>query len=185
MTEYDDRLREVERYKMKLQESKQLVDNARKTSKALTEAVQLRDQTLEMLKRRNGENLRLKKQLEATILKASKAKWEAFHHVIRPYCAQEIQLKKKKWMTILERYDGGGIIKKYRAEMKEHRQKGEPFVLELNPSSGDESEDDTSANEQTQQGEDGLEDAEDGGDNDVGETQHDNVESSTSEEDDS
>ncbi|KAB2597236.1 hypothetical protein D8674_000156 [Pyrus ussuriensis x Pyrus communis] len=36
--------------------------------------VQLKDQTLERLKRRNDENLRLKKHLEPTILKASKVR---------------------------------------------------------------------------------------------------------------
>ncbi|XP_050139965.1 uncharacterized protein LOC126616047 [Malus sylvestris] len=76
MTEYDDILQEVKRYKVKFQENKQLVDDARKMSKAWTEVVQLKDQTLERLKRRNDENLRLKKQLEATILKASQVRGE-------------------------------------------------------------------------------------------------------------
>ncbi|KAB2604266.1 hypothetical protein D8674_037557 [Pyrus ussuriensis x Pyrus communis] len=74
MIEYDDKLQEVERCKAKLQENNQFVDNTRKTSKALIEAVQLKDQTMKQLKRRNCENLRLKKQLEATILKASEVK---------------------------------------------------------------------------------------------------------------
>ncbi|KAB2622245.1 ruvB-like 2 [Pyrus ussuriensis x Pyrus communis] len=91
-------------------ENKQLMDDTRKTSKALIEAVQLKDQTMEWLKRWNGENLRLKKH------------------------------------------------------------------------SGDESEDNTTADKQTQQGEDGPEYAEDCGDSDGGETHQ---ESSTSDEDDS
>ncbi|KAM1807632.1 hypothetical protein ACFX11_030611 [Malus domestica] len=132
MTEYDDRLREVERYKVKFQENKHFVDDARKKSKAWTEVVQLKNQTLERLKRRNDENLLLKKQLEATILEASKVRgeqdsalaevselnksllaereavvWEflgtqAFRHVIMPHCAREIWLKKRKWIAILE-----------------------------------------------------------------------------------
>lgn len=43
------------------QESKHLLDDARKMSKAWTEAVQLKDQILERLKRWNDENLWLKK----------------------------------------------------------------------------------------------------------------------------
>ncbi|KAM2919507.1 hypothetical protein COP2_041460 [Malus domestica] len=54
-----------------------------KTSKALAEAIHLKDQNFKSLKRRNGENVRLKKQLEVTkkqleitILKVSKVKGE-------------------------------------------------------------------------------------------------------------
>ncbi|CAN6677928.1 unnamed protein product [Malus baccata var. baccata] len=64
--EYDDRLREVEQYKVKFKENKQFVNDARKTSKALADAICLKDENFESLKRRNGENVRLKKQLEAT-----------------------------------------------------------------------------------------------------------------------
>ncbi|KAM2317433.1 hypothetical protein ACFX1S_001150 [Malus domestica] len=60
MTEYHDRLRKAERCKVKLKENKQLVNDARKTSKALADAIEVRDQHFESLKRRNGENLRLK-----------------------------------------------------------------------------------------------------------------------------
>ncbi|CAN6718126.1 unnamed protein product [Malus baccata var. baccata] len=60
MAEYHDRLREAERCKVKLKENKQLVNDARKTSKALAEAIQVKDQHFESLKRQNGENLRLK-----------------------------------------------------------------------------------------------------------------------------
>ncbi|CAN6694829.1 unnamed protein product [Malus baccata var. baccata] len=56
MTEYDDRLREVERYKAKFKENKQLVNDARKMSKALADAICLKDQNFESLKRWNGEN---------------------------------------------------------------------------------------------------------------------------------
>ncbi|CAN6685587.1 unnamed protein product [Malus baccata var. baccata] len=66
MTKYDDRLREVERYKAKFKENKQFVNDARKTSKALADVICLKDENFESLKRRNGENVRLKKQLEAT-----------------------------------------------------------------------------------------------------------------------
>ncbi|KAB2605354.1 hypothetical protein D8674_005071 [Pyrus ussuriensis x Pyrus communis] len=83
MTEYDDRLREVKWYKKKFKENKQLVNDARKTSKALVEAIRCKDQNFECLKRRNGENVRFKKQLEmtekqleTTILEVSKVKWE-------------------------------------------------------------------------------------------------------------
>ncbi|XP_050152365.1 uncharacterized protein LOC126626992 [Malus sylvestris] len=83
MIEYDDRLREVERYKAKFKENKQLVNDARKTSKALADAIRLKDENFESLKRQNGENLRLKKQLESTkeqlettILEVSKVKGE-------------------------------------------------------------------------------------------------------------
>lgn len=222
MTKYDDRLREVERYKMKFKENKQLVDEARKKCKALTEAVQLKNQTLERLRGRNGENLRLKlqlemtkKQLEETILEASKVREEldsamaevyelkksiptkreatiqeflcsqAFCHAIRPHYTQEIQLEKRKWMAILERYDNGSIIDKYHEKMEEYRQKGETFVLTLDPSSEDESEDKASVDEQTQQGENDLGDVEDGSDGDRGETENDIVRGSTSDEDDS
>ena len=43
MTEYDNKLREVERYKAKFKENNQLVNDARKTSKALAEAIRLKD----------------------------------------------------------------------------------------------------------------------------------------------
>ena len=61
MTEYDDRLREVERYKAKFKENKQFVNDARKTSKALADVIHLKDENFESLKMRNGENVRLKK----------------------------------------------------------------------------------------------------------------------------
>ncbi|KAB2625528.1 GRIP domain-containing protein RUD3-like [Pyrus ussuriensis x Pyrus communis] len=83
MTKYDDRLRKVERYKAKFKENKQLVNDAKKRSKALVEAICLKDHNFESLNRQNGENVRLKKQLEATekqvettILEVSKVKEE-------------------------------------------------------------------------------------------------------------
>ncbi|XP_050117600.1 uncharacterized protein LOC126595306 [Malus sylvestris] len=166
MIEYDDRLREVERYKANFKENKQLVNDARKMSKALADAIRLKDENFESLKRWNGENVRLKKQLEATkeqlettILEVSKVKGEldsalvevsglkmsipterdaavqeflgsqAFHDAFRPHCIRAVNFEKRKWMAILERYDNGNIIRKYRDEMDEYRQKGEAFVL--------------------------------------------------------
>ncbi|KAB2612201.1 hypothetical protein D8674_041706 [Pyrus ussuriensis x Pyrus communis] len=90
------------------------------------------------------------------------------HHVLRiaalrkaevkaPHYTQEIQLEKRKWMAILERYDNGSIINKYHEEMEEYRQKGE----------------------------NDLGDVEDGSDGDRGETESDIVRGSTSDEDDS
>nr|XP_028962257.1 uncharacterized protein LOC114826319 [Malus domestica] len=52
MAEYHDRLQEVERYKAKLKENKQLVDEARRNKGLLTQALQLKDETMESLKRR-------------------------------------------------------------------------------------------------------------------------------------
>ncbi|XP_050117950.1 uncharacterized protein LOC126595683 [Malus sylvestris] len=61
MTEYGDRLREVERYKAKFKKNKQLMNDAKKTSKTLADAIRLKDQNFESLKRRNGKNVRLEK----------------------------------------------------------------------------------------------------------------------------
>ncbi|KAB2635553.1 GRIP domain-containing protein RUD3-like [Pyrus ussuriensis x Pyrus communis] len=73
-------------------------------------------------------NLKLKRKLPC------KSTWaQAFRQVIKPHCAQEIRLKKRKWMAILEGYHGRCIIDKYHEKIKEHRQNGEPFVLELDP----------------------------------------------------
>ena len=66
MTEYNDRLQDAERCKAQLMESKKLVDDARRYKRLLTDALRVKDQTMGSLMRRNGENLRLKKQLEAT-----------------------------------------------------------------------------------------------------------------------
>ncbi|KAM1325342.1 hypothetical protein ACFX1Q_046379 [Malus domestica] len=83
MTKYDDRLQEVEWYKAKFKKNKQLVNDARKMSKALADAIYLKNQNFKSLKMRNGENVRLKKQfevtkkqLETTILEVSKVKGE-------------------------------------------------------------------------------------------------------------
>ncbi|CAN6685964.1 unnamed protein product [Malus baccata var. baccata] len=185
MIEYDDRLREVERYKAKFKENKQLVNDARKTSKALADAIRLKDENFESLKRRNGENVRLKKQLEATkerlettILEVSKVKREldsalvevsrlkrsipterdaavqeflgsqAFHDAFRPYCIRAANFEKRKWMAVLKRYNNGSIIRKYRDEIDEYRQKGEAFVFVVDPSSDDDSDNKASISEQ-------------------------------------
>ncbi|KAM2930457.1 hypothetical protein COP2_037490 [Malus domestica] len=216
MAEYHDRLREAERCKVKLKENKQLVNDARKTSKALAEAIQVKDQHFESLKRRNGENLRLKvqleatkKQLETTMLEVSKVKGEldsalvevselkssipaekeaavneflgsqAFLHVLRPRCAREVHFEKRKWMAVLDRYDDGSVLRKYREEIDEHHRKGETFDLAVYSSSADESSDDASADEQSHQGDDEVGDAENGG-----RTQSDMIRGSTSDEDD-
>ncbi|XP_050141390.1 uncharacterized protein LOC126617379 [Malus sylvestris] len=222
MTEYDDRLREVERYKVKFKENKQFVNDARKTSKALANAIRLKDENFESLKRRNGENVRLKKQLEATkeqlettILEVSKVKGEldsalvevyglkmsipterdaavqeflgsqAFHDAFRPHCIRATNFEKRKWMAVLERYDNESIIRKYRDEMDKYRQKGEAFVLVVDPSSDDDSDNEASISEQSQESEDGPGDAEEDGDGDGVETQSDIVRGSASDEDDS
>ncbi|KAM1357191.1 hypothetical protein ACFX2H_031034 [Malus domestica] len=200
MAEYHDRLQEVERYKAKLNENKQLVDEARRNKGLLTQALQLKDETMESLKRRNGENLRLKKlfeatkkQLEVATLEVSKVRGEldgalveiseleksiptereaavqeylsssTFHLAIKPHCAQEARFEKRKWMAVLDRYDDGSILRKYHEDIDEHHRKGETFVLAVDPSSEDESDNEGSADAQTQHGEEGLGDAEDDG----------------------
>ncbi|KAM1180531.1 hypothetical protein ACFX2G_019987 [Malus domestica] len=200
MAEYHDRLQEVERYKAKLKENKQLVDEARRNKGLLTQALQLKDETMESLKRRNGENLRLKKlfeatkkQLEVATLEVSKVRGEldgalveiseleksiptereaavqeylsssTFHLAIKPHCAQEARFEKRKWMAVLDRYDDGSILRKYHEDIDEHHRKGETFVLAVDPSSEDESDNEGSADAQTQHGEEGLGDAEDDG----------------------
>ncbi|KAM1584768.1 hypothetical protein ACFX1Z_037715 [Malus domestica] len=147
------------------------MDDARRNKKLLTEAIQLKDQTMERLTRRNDsyprgiqgqgkldgalvEDSELKKSIltkrEAAVQKYLGS--QAFHHAIRPHCTREVHFEKRKWMV----------------------------VLDLDPSSEEESDDEPSADEQTQQGEDDLEDAEDDGG-----TQSDIVRGSTSGEDDS
>ncbi|CAN6553647.1 unnamed protein product [Malus baccata var. baccata] len=209
MTEYDDRLQEVERYKAKFKENKQLVNDARKMSKALADAIRLKDQNFESLKKRNGENVRLKKQLEATkkqlettILDVFKVKGEldsalvevsrlkmsipterdvavqkflgsqAFHDAFRPHCIRAANFEKRKWMA-------------YRDEMDEYRQKGEAFVLAVDPSSDDDSDNEASIDEQSQESGDDPGHAEECGDDDGVETHSDIVKGSASDEDDS
>ncbi|KAM0966192.1 hypothetical protein ACFX2C_021991 [Malus domestica] len=216
MADYHDRLREAERCKVKLKKNKQLVNDARKMSKALAEAIQVKDQHFESLKRRNGENLRLKvqfeatkKQLETTMLEVSKVKGEldsalvevyklkssipteneaavkeflgsqAFLHVLRPCCTREVHFEKRKWMAVLDRYDDGSVLRKYREEIEEHHRKGETFDLVVYSSSADESGDEASADEQSHQGDDEFGDAENSG-----RTQSDMIRGSTSDEDD-
>ncbi|CAN6685494.1 unnamed protein product [Malus baccata var. baccata] len=216
LAEFHDRLREVERCKVKLKENKQLVNDARKLSKALVEAIQVKDQHFESLKRQNGENLRLKVQLEATkkqletiMLKVSKVKGEldsalvevselkssiltekeaavkeflgsqAFLHVLRPRCTREVHFEKRKWMAVLDRYDDGSVLRKYREEIHEHHRKDETFDLAVYSSSADESDDEASADEQSYQGDDEFGNAENGG-----RTQSDMIRGSTSNKDD-
>ncbi|CAN6678873.1 unnamed protein product [Malus baccata var. baccata] len=201
MAEYHDRLLEAERCKVKLKENKQLVNDARETSKALAEAI---------------KNLRLKvqleatkKQLETTMLEVSKVKGEldsalvevselkssipteketavkeflgsqAFLHVLRPRCTREVHFEKRKWMAVLDRYDDGSVLRKYHEEIDEHHRKGETFDLAVYYSSTDESGDEASADEQSHQGADEFGDAENGG-----RTQSDMIRGSTSDEED-
>ncbi|KAB2617591.1 hypothetical protein D8674_013460 [Pyrus ussuriensis x Pyrus communis] len=210
MIEYDDRLRKVKRHKAKFKKNNQLVNDARKTSKTLVEAIRLKDQNFESLKKRNGENVRLKKQLEGTekqlettILEVSKVKGEldsalvkvsrlkrgipternvtmqeflssqAFHNTFRPHSIRAANFEKRKWMAVLERFDNGNIIRKYYDEMDEYRQRGEAFILAVDPSSEGDSDNEASVN------------TEDGGDGDGVETQSDIVRGSASDEDDS
>ncbi|CAN6713087.1 unnamed protein product [Malus baccata var. baccata] len=170
----------------------------------------------ERCKRRNGENLRLKvqleatmKQLETTMLEVSKVKGEldsalvevselksmiptekeaavkeflgsqAFLHVLRPRCTREVHFEKRKWMAVLDRYDDGSVLQKYREEIDEHHRKGETFDLAVYYSSADESGDEASADEQNHQGDDEFGDAENGS-----RTQSDMIRGSTSDEDD-
>ncbi|KAB2627210.1 hypothetical protein D8674_020828 [Pyrus ussuriensis x Pyrus communis] len=220
MIEYNDRLREVKRYKAKFKENKQLVNDARKTSKALAKGIRLKDQNFESLKRRNYENVRLKKQLEVTekqletnILEVSKVKGEldnalvgvsglnksiltkkntavqefldsqAFHDTFRPHCIWMANFEKRKWMAVIKRYDNGSIIRRYCDKMDKYRQRDEAFVLAVNPSNEDDSDNEASVSEQSRESEDGSVDTEDGGDDDVVETQSDIVRGSASNED--
>ncbi|KAM2169470.1 hypothetical protein ACFX1Q_038776 [Malus domestica] len=66
-------------------------------------------------------------------------------------------------MAVLDRYDDGSILRKYHEDIDEHHRKGETFVLAVNPSSEDESDNEGSADAQTQHGEEDLGDAEDDG----------------------
>ncbi|CAN6712914.1 unnamed protein product [Malus baccata var. baccata] len=204
MAEYHDRLREAERCKVKLKENKQLVNDARKTSKALAEALQVKDQHFESLKRRNGENLRLKvqleatkKQLETTMLEVSKVKGELDSALVEvselkssiptekeaavkePRCTREVHFEKRKWMAVLDRYDDGSVLRKYREEIDEHHRKCETSDLAVYYSSADESGDEASADEQSHQGDAEFGDAENGG-----RTQSDMIRGSTSDEED-
>ncbi|CAN6573607.1 unnamed protein product [Malus baccata var. baccata] len=165
MAEYHDRLREAERCKVKLKENKQLVNDARKTSKALAEAIQVKDQHFESLKRRNGENLRLKvqleatkKQLETTMLEVSKVKEELDSALV-----EVSELK-------------SSIPAEKEAAVNEFLG-SQAFLHVLRPRY--ESGDDASADEQSHQGDDEVGDAENGG-----RTQSDMIRGSTSEEDD-
>ncbi|KAM1187262.1 hypothetical protein ACFX2J_023216 [Malus domestica] len=158
MAEYHDTLQEVERYKAKLKENKQLVDEARRNKGLLTQALQLKDETMESLKRRNGENLKLKKlfeatkkQLEVATLEVSKVRGELAGALV------EISELEKSIPTERE-----AAVQEY-LNIDEHHRKGETFVLAVDPSSEDESDNEGSADAQTQHGEEDLGDAEDDG----------------------
>ncbi|KAM1171006.1 hypothetical protein ACFX2G_021788 [Malus domestica] len=69
--------------------------------------------------------------------------------------------------------------------MDEYQQKGEAFVLAVDPNSDDDSDNEASISEQSQESEDGPGDADEGGDDDGVETQSDIVRGLTSDEDDS
>ncbi|RXI00089.1 hypothetical protein DVH24_030579 [Malus domestica] len=88
-------------------------------------------------------------------------------------------------MAVLERYDNGSSIRKYRDEMNEYLQKGETFVLAIDPSSEDDPDNETSISEQSHESDDGLGDAEGGGEGNEVETHSDIVRGSASNEDDS
>ena len=88
-------------------------------------------------------------------------------------------------MAVLERYDNGSIIRKYRDEMDEYWQKGEAFVLAIDPNSDDDSDNEASIGEQSQESEDGPGDAEEGSYGDGVDTQSDIVRGSALDEDDS
>ncbi|XP_050102154.1 uncharacterized protein LOC126582175 [Malus sylvestris] len=174
MAEYHDRLQEVERYKAKLKENKQLVDEARRNKGLLTQALQLKDETMESL-----EVSKVRGELDGALVEISELEKSiptereaavqeylsssTFHLAIKPHCAQEARFEKRKWMAVLDRYDDGSILRKYHEDIDEHHRKGETFVLAVDPSSEDESDNEGSADAQTQHGEEGLGDAEDDG----------------------
>ncbi|KAB2627802.1 GRIP domain-containing protein RUD3-like [Pyrus ussuriensis x Pyrus communis] len=184
MIEYDDRLREVERYKAKFKENKHLVNDARKTSKALAKAIRLKDQTFESLKRQNVS--KVKRELDNALVEVSGLKRsipternaavqeflgsQAFYDAFRLHCIRAANFEKRKWIAVLERYDNGSIIRKYRDEMDEYRQRGKAFVFAVDPSSEDDSDNEASVGEQSRESEDGSGDVEDDGDGDRVET---------------
>ncbi|CAN6552052.1 unnamed protein product [Malus baccata var. baccata] len=137
----------------------------RKTSKALADAIRLKDENFESLKRWNGENVWLKKQLEATkeqlettILEVSKVKGELDSALV------EVSGLK---MSIPTERDAAV----------------QQFLVDHN--SDDDSDNEASISEQSQESEDGPGDPEEGGDDDGFETQSDIVRGSTSDKDNS
>ncbi|RXH93193.1 hypothetical protein DVH24_013769 [Malus domestica] len=109
---------------------------------------------------------------------------QVFHDAFRPHCIRAANFEKMKWMDVLERYDNESIIRKYHDEMDEYRQKGEAFIIAVDPSSDDDSDNEASISEQSQESKDGPGDAEECGDGDGVETQSDIVRGSTSDKDD-
>ncbi|KAB2604780.1 GRIP domain-containing protein RUD3-like [Pyrus ussuriensis x Pyrus communis] len=168
MTEYDDRLREAERYKANLKENKQLVNDARKNKKLLTKVVQLKDQAMERLTRWNGENVRLKKlfevtnrQLEAATLEASKVNEELDGALVKVSELKGCILNERE--AAVQEFLGSQAFhrairphctrkvhfekRKWMAEIDEYRQKGETFALAVDPSNEEESDDEASVDE--------------------------------------
>ncbi|KAB2597326.1 hypothetical protein D8674_000246 [Pyrus ussuriensis x Pyrus communis] len=183
----------VERYKAKFKENNQLVNDARKMSKALAEAIRLKDQHFESLKRRNGENVRLKKQLErtkkqleTTILEVSKVKGELDSALVEVF-----ELKRSiptERDAAVQEFLGSQA---FQYAFKPHCIRAANFekrkwmaVLEFDPSIEDDSDNEASVGEQSQESEDGSGDTEDGGDGDAVEMQSDSVRGSASDEDD-
>ncbi|CAN6710900.1 unnamed protein product [Malus baccata var. baccata] len=165
MIKYDDRLREVERYKAKFKENKLFVNDARKTGKALADVICLKDENFESLKWQNGENVRLKKQLESTkeqlettILEVSKVKEELDSALV------EVSRLKMSFPTERD------------AAVQE-------FLVD--PSSDDDSDNEASISEQSQESEDSPGDAEEYGNGNEVETQSAIVRGSASDDDDS
>ncbi|KAB2600490.1 hypothetical protein D8674_010761 [Pyrus ussuriensis x Pyrus communis] len=151
MTEYDDRLRE----------NNQLVNDRRKTSKALAE-------------------------LETTILEVSKVKGEFNSALVEvSKLKRSIPTERDAAIAVLERYNNGSIIQKYGDEMDEYRQRGEAFVLAVDPSSEDDSDNEASVGKQSQENKNGSGDTEDGGDDNAVEMQSDIVRGRASDKDDS
>ncbi|CAN6711347.1 unnamed protein product [Malus baccata var. baccata] len=74
---------------------------------------------------------------------------QAFHDAFKPHCIRAANFEKRKWMAVLERYDNGSIIRKYRDEMDEYRQKDEAFVLAIDPNNDDDSDNEASISEQS------------------------------------
>ncbi|CAN6547012.1 unnamed protein product [Malus baccata var. baccata] len=117
-----------------------------KTSKALADAIRLKDENFESLKRRNGENVRLKKQLEVTkeqlettILEVSKVKRELDSALVE-VSGLKMSIPTEKDAAVQE------------------------FLVD--PNSDDDSDNEASISEQSQESEDGPGDAEECGDDD-------------------
>ncbi|RXH71182.1 hypothetical protein DVH24_015804 [Malus domestica] len=189
MTEYDDRLREVERYKAKFKENKQLVNDARKMSKALADAIRLKDENFESLKKRNGENVRLKKQLEATkeqlettILEVSKVKGELDSALVE-VSGLKMSIPTERDAAVQEFLGSQAFHDAFRPHcirVANFEKRKWMAILERYDNgiiiqNDDESDNEASISEQSQESENGPRDAEEGGDDNGVETQSDIV----------